>query len=329
MASFREINYAVRPAKSVERKIMAEGFRRLEMSWPLSTYRYIGMGSVYFADFQLFHQTLGIDDMVSIEREKQFETRFKFNLPFSCVKVKFGESSEILDTLTWEKRSLVWLDYDGKLEASVISDLQTVVQKVVSGSLVAVSVNVEADRAPAEIVGAEAINKWRLKEFEARIGETFIPAGLAGEDLRGKLFGSACWRVLSAAVAEQLVKRNGRADLRPDTMFNHQVFHFRYSDDAQMLTVGWLFRSHEDEEKTQRCAMTGSYFRDREVPCVIEAPKLTPKEIRHLNSRLPDGPPVEKAVTRQLEKTTGIGESDINKFAAVYRYYPQYGEVAL
>lgn len=329
MASFREINYAVRPAKSVERKIMAEAFRRLEMSWPLSTYRYIGMGSVYFADFQLFHQALGIEDMVSIEREKQYEARFEFNRPFRCVEIKFGESADILDTLAWEKRSLVWLDYDGKLEASVISDLQTVVQKVISGSVVTVSVNVEADRPPAEVTGADATNAWRLNELEGRIGQACMPAGVSGEELRGKSFGAVCWRVLNAAVVEQLTKRNGRADLRPDTMISHQVFHFRYSDGVPMLTVGWLFRSREDEEKTQRCAMKGSYFRDGDEPCVIEAPKLTPKEIRHLNSRLPDGPPVGRAITRQLEKTTGIGESDINKFAEVYRYYPQYGEVVL
>lgn len=329
MASFREINYAVRPAKSVERKIMAEAFRRLEMSWPLSSYRYIGMGSVYFADFQLFHQALGIDDMVSIEREKQYETRFEFNRPFRCVKIRFGESSEILDTLTWEKRSLVWLDYDGKLEASVISDLQTVVQKVASGSVVTVSVNIEADRPPSDFVGAEKINAWRLKEFETRVGSGFVPAGLEGDALRGKPFGAVCWKVLNAAVTEQLTKRNGRADLRPDTILSHQVFHFRYADGAPMLTVGWLFRSHEDEERTQRCEMKGSFFRDGEEACVIEAPKLTPKEIRHLNSRLPDGPPVEKTIMRELEKATGIGEADINKFAAVYRYYPQYGEVVL
>ena len=64
----------------------------------------------------------------------QHKVRFEFNRPFRCVEMKFGNSSELLDVLAWEKRSLVWLDYDGKLEASVIADLQMVAQKVVSGS---------------------------------------------------------------------------------------------------------------------------------------------------------------------------------------------------
>lgn len=96
-----------------------------------------------------------------------------------------------------------------------------------------------------------------------------------------------------------------------------------------MLTVGWLLHSHEDTAKAENCAMSGSIFRDGEIPVVIEAPKLTPKEIRLLDSRLPDGPPVQRAVVKHIHTATGITEGDINKFAAVYRYYPQYGEVVL
>ena len=328
MTSFRNINYAIRPAKAVERKMMVEGFRRLELAWPLSTYRYVGMGSVYFADFQLFHQALGINDMISIEREEQYKPRFEFNKPFGCVHIEYGESSKILDALTWDKKSLVWLDYDGKLEASVISDLQSMVHKVISGSIVVVSVNVEPDRPPQEMK-MDDFDEWRLAEFETRVGEKFLPPGLHGSQLRGKAFGNVCWRILNTAVAEQLVKRNGRPDIRPDTMFSKQIFHFRYSDGAPMLTVGWLFYRQEDEALMARCAMNGSFFRDADSPLQIEAPKLTPKEIRHLNSCLPDGLPVEKEKIVDLFKTTGITESDINKFAALYRYYPQYGEVAL
>lgn len=329
MASFREINYAVRPAKSVERKMMVEAFRRIEIGWPLSTYRYIGMGSVYFADFQLVHQSLGIDDMVSIEREVQYETRFEFNRPFRCVDIKFGNSSDVLDTLVWDKKSIVWLDYDGKLEASVIADLQTVVQKAVSGSVVAISVNIEPDRPPFEIAEASAKDKWRLDEFGSRIGDDFVPNGLTGDRLRGKSFGLICWQVLNNAINEQLVKRNGRPDIREDTLFSQQIFHFKYSDNATMLTVGWILYSQADAPLFQRCNMSGSFFRTGDDPCFIEAPKLTPKEIRQLNGSLPAGLPVDQVTIQELVRITGIGESDINKFAFVYRYYPQYGEIVL
>jgi hypothetical protein len=330
MASFREINYSLRPAKSVERKIMSDAFRRVETGWDLSTYRYVGMGSVYFADFQLFHQTLGINDMISIEREVDHKARFEFNRPYGCVEMQYGESSDVLGAISWDKRCIVWLDYDGKLEASVISDLKTVIQKAPSGSFVVVSVNVEADRPLHDITqqGIDAVNQWRIEQMEERISSS-LPASIKGNNLRGKDFGLACWQILAAAVEDQIIKRNGRPDLRPETMFARQVFHFNYSDGAPMLTVGWLLHSHADAEKVQRCLMDGPYFSTGADPVIIEAPKLTPKEVNFLNSKLPDGPPVPRAVSKKIHKETGITESDINKFAAIYRFYPQYGEVVL
>lgn len=329
MASFREINYSLRPAKSIERKILADGFRQLELSWPLKHYQYVGMGSIYFTDFQLFHQALGISEMVSIEREEQYKRRVEFNRPFRCISIRFGETSSILTSLLWDRRSIVWLDYDGKLEASVISDLQTVLQKARSGSVIIVSINIEPDRPPLEMTDAEAVNDWRIQEFERLVGSKFVPLGVKGNDLRGKDYGIVCYKVLTSALHDQLAKRNGRPDLRPDTMHAKQIFHFQYSDGARMLTVGWLLHSEEDGHAADRCAMKGSFFNDGANPRVISAPKLTPKEIRYLNSRLPDGPPTTMEMIGQLESVTGIGEADINKIASFYRYYPQYSEILL
>jgi hypothetical protein len=174
-----------------------------------------------------------------------------------------------------------------------------------------------------------AIDGWRLSEFGNRVGEKFVPTALRGEELRGKSFGSVCWKILNAAVVEQLNNRNGRPDVRPDTMFGKQVFYFRYSDGSPMLTVGWLFYSHADAGRVERCGMNGSFFKQDDEALQIEAPKLTPKEIRHLNSRLPDGPPIEAKAIGELCEATGITEGDINKFAAFYRYYPQYSEIVL
>ena len=66
-ASFRKIDYRVRPAKHAERMMMCEAFARLGAFDELPSYQYVGLGSVYFVDFLLFHRILGIRDMVNIE----------------------------------------------------------------------------------------------------------------------------------------------------------------------------------------------------------------------------------------------------------------------
>lgn len=327
MSSFRDIDYSVRPAKAIERKMMIEAFRRLDLAWPVGNYRYIGLGSIYFSDFLLIHQNLGVRDMISLEREENHKTRFEFNRPFGCVEVKFRKKEDPLPELPWNKPSIVWLDYDGKVNSSVLADLRTTIQNVPSGSVVCVSVNAEADRPPN---GTVDVDQWRLNEFSDRIGEGAVPQGTKGADLRQKPGQRKIWEVLSNALADQLVIRNGRPDVRPETLMAQQIFHFNYEDDAAMLTLGWVIYSVKDCGAASKCDFGSLPFvRSDDVSHRIFAPKLTPKEIRYFNAFLPHDNGLVACDFNTLERTTGVPSSDICRFSDVYRYYPNYAEVAL
>src|SRR5947208_3271845 len=91
----RRINYALRPAKSIERKMLTEAFGCLASFGRVSAYRYVGFGSPFFSDFILFHRTLGINNMISIEQDVDHRERFAFNRPFSCIQLEYGSSNEI------------------------------------------------------------------------------------------------------------------------------------------------------------------------------------------------------------------------------------------
>ena len=58
MPSFDAINYATRPNKNVERKLIFSSLRELDRSFDLSNHKYIGLGSVWFVDFVLAHKSL-------------------------------------------------------------------------------------------------------------------------------------------------------------------------------------------------------------------------------------------------------------------------------
>src|SRR5688572_20955159 len=94
--SYERINYGLRPAKSIERKMLCEAFRRLSEFGSVESYVYIGFGSTYFSDFNLFHKQLGIRNMISLEKDKNNKARFEFNRPFKCITIEYGHSNEIL-----------------------------------------------------------------------------------------------------------------------------------------------------------------------------------------------------------------------------------------
>jgi hypothetical protein len=75
--SYEKINYGLRPAKCIERKMMCEAFRRLSEFGSVESYRYIGFGSTYFSDFSLFHKHLGITNMISMEQDEHNAPRFE------------------------------------------------------------------------------------------------------------------------------------------------------------------------------------------------------------------------------------------------------------
>ena len=166
MASFEKVNYALRPAKAVERKMLCECFRRLSQIARVDSYRYVGFGSTYFSDFTLIHRALGITDLVSIERETNKKERFELNRPYGSINLMFGESTELLPELDWQPRTIMWLDYDGKLNADVLADIGTFCRSCTAGSVLVVSVNVHPD---------EGTDEKRLSALKERIDPNKVP----------------------------------------------------------------------------------------------------------------------------------------------------------
>ncbi len=85
--SYEKFNYLLRPSKQVERKLFIEALHHLRTAgYPVYDYTYLGLGSVFYADFVLFHKYLYIDRMVCAEKD-EIAPRMKFNKPFGFVKL--------------------------------------------------------------------------------------------------------------------------------------------------------------------------------------------------------------------------------------------------
>jgi putative O-methyltransferase len=326
-ANLLTIDYRLRPAKAVERKMLCEAFRRLVNFAALESYRYVGFGSVFFSDFLLFHRALGLKYMVSIEREAQHKSRFLFNRPFGSIQCRFAESTVALPVLPWSKRrSIVWLDYTGKLDANVLKDIAIVCGSARSGSILVVTVN------GMRSVGSGTDEWQRELEFLRTTFREQLPGDIYMAGTRTPLTAEALAsgglrRVYATMALDQMVRtcRDRSAALSPERKVGFQkLFDFQYQDVAKMLTVGGVLFEERERHLFEACRFDGLPFTvagdDRYFE--LKVPSLTYRETRHLDRQMP-------AKKRRPVRAPGLTPAQVREYEEVYRWYPTFAETEL
>ncbi len=174
--SWRKVPYGTRPAKHVERKMLAEAMARLDTLQPLEDWRYVGLGSLWFTDFALFHRRLGVRLLHSIEDEQDegLKQRFRDNAPFAT-QMHFGKTTSQLPKVPWDRPAVVWLDYDDKFRSWMFEDVDHVVSACADPTLLLFTLNVSPGTEPgdgrraelAERLGSEdRLPKWARRDSD-------------------------------------------------------------------------------------------------------------------------------------------------------------------
>ena len=167
--SYRLIDYTLRPAKFAERKMLCDMLSRLKAFGSLENYWYIGFGSIWFADCVLFHRTLGIEHMISIEKETAHKARFVFNKPYRSIELNMGNSAQILPNLDcWGLRSIIWLDYDDPLSPSILDDVRTVATRAGSGTALIVTVQAQKPQYTTHRISGSLTGRFGMVICHAR-----------------------------------------------------------------------------------------------------------------------------------------------------------------
>jgi hypothetical protein len=321
------VNYSLRPAKNIERKMMAEAFSRLSPIAPLGTYRYVGFGSEFFNDFSLYHQRLGIRRMVSIEEDADRIRRCDFNRPYKCIQLESGTAQSVLPTLDWKHRSIVWLDYIKKLDLEIVDDIRFVSSRVRSGSVGVWSVNANPWNGGFDEDTGEKVNPsdWpakRLQKLRSLFKGRRMFAELHGTELAKWGLAQVFYSVILDEIRSALNDRNAGCDSESHITFQ-QIFHFRYADGQRMLTVGGIFLDEQDKNRLRTDSFAGlDFVRDGEEGYQLDPPTLTGREIRYLNQLLPqDGD--------ALAKVDWLSKEEGDSFIKLYRYYPLFAESEL
>ena len=320
-SSFRKINYGLRPAKNIERKMMSEMLGSLAVFRPLTEYCYIGLGSVYFTDFALFHRQWGLAPMYSIEKDEEGLKRAEFNAPFSCIDVLGGKSEAVLGGIDFRRPSIVWLDYDTELNINALGDIQTVLLRQCragfSGVFLAITIDVESKRLNhPRSVEEEELEDWPddpVEQFRKLVGDSHLPPDLQSNKLQGDEYSETCREVIMAKVTATVTSVEGWRCA--------QIMNFHYADGAEMATIGVLMYKVAEEDTYRKAQFDKiPYARQDKDPYRIEAPNLTFREMSALGRDIN---------SLACPKTVPVQEEDFQKFKRIYRYFPAFVEAEL
>jgi hypothetical protein len=321
------LNYLLRPAKSIERKMLCETFNRLSILTDINDYQYVGFGSVYFADFSLFHRMLGIKKLISIESDTSMGKRIEFNLPYSCIDTLTGWSYEALPQISWrDRRTILWLDYTGCLEGYMFDDMATFFSRALSGSVFIITINVDLKDREADTKNkSETILKKLTKD---QIVKNRIRQSDLVSDIKNDKYYSILRGVIDQEIRDNIIARNKIVNSDGDKLDYKQLFNFIYKDGQTMLTVGGILFSENDKEKIRQMNFENIEFvMTDDKYYKIDVPHLTNREIHAIDKFLPKFN-IDKNARKSAQDALKdvVSEDAIAKYAKIYRYYTTYTE---
>lgn len=295
-ARLPEAPYAFRPAKRIQRLMLCDLLRCLRVVRPMHEYLYVGLGHWQFVDFELMRREVGIVDMLSIERNTNDQDRFESNLPFSEVRLEFGEAYDHLQGLDPGVPTVVWLDYTSSLRADVLRDLRLLAERLAPGSVIAATVNAHPGR-----------EDQRLATLRSLVGEDVVP----GDVLEDHLDRSGLPKVQQRILMEQV---EDAAATRPDPLRLRQAMLVTYADAAPMLFWAALLDDGSPELASAYGAMGRvEQFRDADQPLEVTVPVLSTREVTRLNELMSQGQP---------PRLRGLTGEQCQAYVDLRRWYP-------
>lgn len=313
-SSSNVVNYSIRHNKAIERSLVFESLSRLQIAGLFQNPLYVGLGSVWFSDFDLAHRILGVADMYSIEADDIMHQRATFNRLYRTLRVLKGDSTErvpeLLEDIALSKRSwIVWLDYDRELDEGRLDELRALVRRLPNDSVLLTTFSA-LHRRYAQKSGL----RDRLTQlFDRTVVDAGVPNRVLASD---EYFSQLLARETTASlVAEGLqAGRSGGCS---------RVVQLAYRDSVPMVTVGVALPSTEKASLVETLTSTDSWVGYE--GSLIQAPPLTAKEVQALRSLLPSSTPL----TVQAVQSLGfdLAAEQVSSFSRHYLRYPTYAQV--
>lgn len=307
------ISYNLRPSKQAERRVILDFLKCAnEGGMTIADCRYVGMGGTTFYDFHLIHRFLGIQNMISLERDPDAYPRCAFNCPFDFISMRKMTAAEFLAKDKSKKRTIYWFDYDDGISPEITADIVSLGTRVKVGGFAFVTVFGEP---PGALANKSAME--RLEYFQEELGEFSV--GLIADDMENVAFPKTLCRVLVMAFQNAFAPRT-------DGKFE-PVFQIQYKDSSWMITVGGFFARND--------AISGINARiQADLPFLLAN---SPYRIRHLNLTERERVVFDLAVTKKGTtskaatklRSLGFRKSEFDAYRDLIRFWPRYHETII
>ncbi len=336
--SFQRFDYLLRANKAIERKLVFDVIMLAKNALAISDFWYLGFGSMWFGDFKIAHRLLNIDDMISIEREDHAD-RADFNKPFSTISVVPGDCNEILKSSIsqnlWSRPVVAWLDYDGRLDDSVVNDIEVVVGKAQRNSIFLITVNGgRGTYRPRPQSVAPGMPTTGLGVVAGFLGQSSIPKEEISkllsshpEDILEKDFP----RFLGQSILNHIWHKTSSLSREDqDGLIGFQpLFLMHHRDGADMVTVGGAIISESDRDRWQSLLKKHDALCDENADvkyCVMDLVPVTLKEKIVLDRQLPDSRGDAEYVESIKQAGVRLPAGEVEKYRKFYRQFPVFIE---
>jgi len=315
--------YNLRINKAIERSIFIDLLIRVNKFKLIDEYTYIGFGSTHLEDFKMIHTTLGINKLISIEKDQKVYKRQLFNKPINCIELINCSSGEFIQEYEFDNNCIVWLDYESPKQLNEqIREFQSLIEKCGYYDIVKITVN-----ANPEALGTnngseskEELYKRRLEKLRSRIS-LFLNESVTHNDMT--------MNGLPKVIADALINAANQITRR-DSKKYFPISSFVYIDFGhQMLTLTGILLDKQSNflDQIQISNWKYSYVPEQQIHR-INLPDLTLKERLMINSMLPCDD--YSAILK------GLGYEDIPDFSSeiesyvnYYRHFPSFSRVII
>ena len=237
--------------------------------------------------------------------------KLEFNKPYAQIQIEHEDSTKVLTKLDLSKPTIIWLDYDNRLEPFMFDDLNIVLQDIPIGSIYVMSCN--------SILKNNDNETMSLAELKDKF-QDLVPFNISEDCCAEKNAPKTVSRMIGDACNKNINNRS----LLGEKIHFQKLYNFTYTDNlAPMVTYGGIVLSND--MKIADLQLDDFSFINTDDIYEINIPNFTLREMSYINHSITD----EEKIHHELIEKSIVKQKEYENYKKFYKYIPNYFDVRI